>query len=417
MAINYKWIIFVNINASAFTKSKNLTKFKTILKENNGNILINKAFSEHELERYSRQIILTEVGLDGQEKLKNARVLIIGAGGLGSPVGYYLVAAGVGTLGIVDFDTVGFSNLQRQIIFSTNDAGESKVVAAKKRLNAINPEVNIIAHDLKLTSDNARDVMRGYDIVVDGSDNFATKYLVNDACVLLKKPLVYGSVLKFEGQASVFDSANGPCYRCLFPAPPAPGEVPTCAEAGVLGVLPGIIGSIQANEAIKLILGIGEPLTGRLLKLDALTMKFSEINFQKDIECPVCGENPIITELIDYESFCGEGTVPSLNEWEITAEKLKRKIDRHDKFRLIDVREQYEAMITNIGGELIPMNSIPSKINELKKDEEIILYCRTGHRSENAVQYLRKLGFHKAKHLIGGLYSWSDKIDHTIVKY
>jgi molybdopterin/thiamine biosynthesis adenylyltransferase/rhodanese-related sulfurtransferase len=387
------------------------------LKGEYDNILVNQTFSEQELERYSRQIILPEIGLEGQEKLKMAKVLIVGCGGLGSPLGYYLASAGVGTIGLVDYDEVGFSNLQRQIMYSTEDVGESKVSSAKKRLSSINPEVSIYTYDLKLSSENAPDILKGYDVIADGSDNFATKYLVNDACVLLKKPLVYGSVLKFDGQVSVFDSTKGPCYRCLFPEPPAAGEVPTCAEAGVLGVLPGIIGSILANEVLKLILGVGEPLIGRLLKLEALAMKFSELGFQKDDKCPVCGKNPSIKQLIDYEKFCGNNIKTTMNDWEITAEQLKSKIDMNEKFRLIDVREQYESMITNIGGELIPMNNIPARIDDFKKDEEIILYCRTGHRSENAVQYLRKMGFSKAKHLVGGIYSWSDKIDHTVIKY
>ncbi|MFI5144296.1 MAG: molybdopterin-synthase adenylyltransferase MoeB, partial [Ignavibacteria bacterium] len=367
------------------------------MKSEYGNILINHIFSEQELERYSRQLILSEVGLEGQEKLKNAKVLIVGGGGLGSPIGYYLASAGTGTIGIIDYDVVGFSNLQRQIIYSTRDVGETKVSVFKKRLYEINPEVHVNAYDFKLTAENALDILSGYDIIADGSDNFATKYLVNDACVLLKKPLVYGSVLKFEGQVSVFDSTKGPCYRCLFPEPPAAGEVPTCAEAGVLGVLPGIIGSIQANEVIKLILGTGNPLTGRLLQLDALNMKFSELSFSKDGNCPVCGNNPSITHLIDYDSFCGNDIEHTpVNDWEITAEQLKNKMDRNDKFRLIDIREQYESMITNIGGELIPMNNIPAKMDDFRKDEEIVLYCRTGHRSESVVQYLRKMGFAKA---------------------
>lgn len=387
------------------------------MKSEYDNILINHTFSEQELERYSRQIILSEVGLGGQEKLKNAKVLIVGGGGLGSPMGYYLASAGIGTIGVVDYDNVGYSNLQRQIIYSTEEVGESKVAVFKRKLDGINPEVNINTYDLKLTSENAIDIISVYDIIADGSDNFATKYLVNDACVLLKKPLVYGSVLKFEGQVSVFDSSRGPCYRCLFPFPPLLGEIPTCAEAGVLGVLPGIIGSIQANEVIKLILGIGTPLTGRLLRFDALNMKFSDVSFNKDKDCPVCGSHPSITHLIDYDLFCGNKTEEQVNEWEITAEQLKNKMDRNDKFRLIDVREQYESLITNIGGELIPMNNIPAMMGDFGKDEEIILYCRTGHRSEIAVQYLRKMGFKKAKHLVGGIYSWSDKIDRNVVKY
>ncbi len=385
---------------------------------NNDKILVNQGFSESELERYSRQIIIPEIGLVGQEKLKHSKVLVIGVGGLGSPIAMYLASAGVGKIGIIDFDDLNISNLQRQVIYSTEDAGKPKVELAGRRLNEINPQIDIEIFNFRLTSKNALDIFKDYDVIADGSDNFATRYLVNDACVLLKKPLVYGSILRFEGQASVFDSENGPCYRCLFPRPPAPGEVPSCSEAGVLGVLPGIIGSIQANEVIKLLLGTGDALVGRLLMFDALKMKFSEVVITKDTDCPVCGKNPSITHLLDYDEFCGyEKEKIMVNDWEITAEQLKKKMDKNENFRLIDIREPYETLISNIGGEPIPMNSIPSRIDDLNKEEEIILYCRTGHRSESAVLYLRKQGFKNAKHLLGGIYSWADKIDKTIKKY
>jgi sulfur-carrier protein adenylyltransferase/sulfurtransferase len=379
--------------------------------------------TKSELERYSRQIVLGEVGIEGQKKLKAASVLIVGAGGLGSPLALYLAAAGVGIIGIIDFDAVSYSNLQRQVLFTGEDVGLPKAKIAKEKLYAINPSVNVIAYDEKLSSANALEIIRQYDIVADGSDNFAAKYLVNDACVMLGKPFVYGSILRFEGQVSFFDAKTGPCYRCLFPEPPGAGEMPSCAEAGVIGVLPGIVGSIQANEVIKFILGIGKLLNGRLLRLDALNMQFSELEFTKDCNCAVCSERPDITELIDYEEFCETKPTENKlnhNEWEITAEELKEKMDSGAEYVLIDVREPYESEICSIGGELIPINSLPYKLEEIPggKDAELIVYCRTGHRSQYAVEFLRdKAGFKKVKNLIGGIYAWSDKIDASVKKY
>ncbi len=376
-----------------------------------------------ELERYSRHIVIPEVGIEGQKKLKASKVLIIGAGGLGSPLCLYLTAAGIGTIGIVDFDEVSFSNLQRQVLYTGEDVGMPKAGTAKQKLEALNPNVELITYDAKLTSGNALEILKEYDIVADGTDNFATRYLVNDACVFLHKPVVYGSILRFEGQVSVFDSANGPCYRCLYPEPPAPGDVPSCAEGGVLGVLPGIIGSIQANEVIKYLLGKGELLTGRLLMLDSLAMKFKELKYKKNPDCPVCGSNPSITELIDYEEFCNQKINNKMAEnsnWEITVEELKEKIDKGEKFTLLDVREVYETEIASIGGTLISINSLVEKIDEIpcSKDEELIVYCRTGHRSGHAVEYLRdKAGFKKVKNLVGGIHAWSDKIDPKVRKY
>lgn len=372
---------------------------------------------KQELERYSRQIIIPEVGIEGQEMLKNSSVLIIGAGGLGTPLGLYLAAAGIGKIGIVDYDTVSYSNLQRQVLYSENDVGKSKAKITGEKLSEINTDIEIETYDVKLSSENAMGILKEYDVIADGSDNFATKYLLNDACVLLNKPFVYGSILRFDGQVIVFDSSKGPCYRCLFPEPPQQGEVPTCAEAGVVGVLPGIIGSIQANEVIKLLLGKGEPLIGRLLMLDALKMKFSEVKVSKDAHCPVCGKNPSITHLIDYENFCKHRDMKINNPNEISVKDLKIKMENGDKFELIDVREPYENLISNIGGKLIPINSIPSRINELNKEEEIIIYCRTGHRSENVVKYMRNQGFTNVKNLIGGIYAWSDEIDSSVKKY
>ncbi len=382
-----------------------------------------KELTHAELERYSRHIIIPEVGVEGQKKLKASKVIIIGAGGLGSPLSLYLTAAGIGTIGIIDYDEVSFSNLQRQVLYTSGDVGLPKAGTAKLKLKALNPEVRIQTYDTKLNSDNAVEILREYDIVTDGSDNFATRYLVNDACVFLRKPVVYGSILRFEGQVSVFDSANGPCYRCLYPEPPSPGEVPSCEQGGVLGVLPGIIGSIMANEVIKYILGKGELLTGRLLMLDSLAMKFKELKYKKNPDCPVCGSNPSITELIDYEEFCNQKINNKMAEntnWEISVEELKEKIDKGDKFTLLDVREVYETEIASIGGTLISINALVEKIDEIPcgKDEELIVYCRTGHRSRHAVEYLRdKAGFKKVKNLVGGIHAWSDKIDPKVRKY
>ncbi len=383
----------------------------------------NGGLSDLELRRYARHLVIPEVGVEGQKKLKRARVLIVGAGGLGSPLSMYLAAAGIGKIGIIDFDKVSYSNLQRQILFSDGDVGMPKAEIAKERLLEINPGIKVESYNVKFSSDNALDIVKEYDGVADGSDNFSTKYLLNDACVLLDKPLVYGSVLKFEGQVSVFNANGGPCYRCLYPEPP--DNVPTCEEAGVLGVLPGIIGSIQASEVIKLIIGKGELLTGRLLMLDALEMRFKELKFSKNPDCPVCGEKSGIRSLkkenYDFENCKTDNKTSTMSEngrWEITVEELKRKMDNDEKFTLIDCREPFETRISSIGGELIPINDLPNRIDELNKEEEIIVYCRTGHRSHYAVQYLRdNAGFTKVKNLLGGINLWADKIDNSLPKY
>lgn len=405
-----------------FLQSYFLSNFEIKLTKNNKNT-IEALLTPKEIERYSRQIVMPELAMEGQEKLKSAKVLLLGAGGLGSPISLYLAAAGIGTLGIVDFDNVSYSNLQRQVLYASEDVGMSKVETAKAKLAAINPNVEIITYNIKLTSENALDIIRDYDIVADGSDNFATRYLVNDTCVLLKKPVVYGSILRFEGQVSFFDSAYGPCYRCLYPEPPAAGEVPSCEEGGVIGVLPGIIGSIQANEVIKYIIGKGELLSGRLLTLDALKMKFKELKFEKNSECSVCGTRPTITELIDYEEFCG--TKKRQNNFEdmtneITAAELKRKIDNKEKVFLLDVREQYESDIATIGGKLIPVNSLPYRFGEITcgKDDEIVVYCHIGVRSAYAVEYLRdQHGYKNVKTLLGGIEAWSLEIDPEVKRY
>jgi sulfur-carrier protein adenylyltransferase/sulfurtransferase len=378
-----------------------------------------------EIERYARHLVLPEVGLEGQQKLKSASVLIIGAGGLGSPMGLYLAAAGTGKIGIIDFDTISYSNLQRQVLFSTNDVGHLKTEYAKQRLQEINPGIRIETYNTKLTKDNALEIFKDYDIIADGTDNFASRYLVNDACVLLGKPFVYASILRFDGQVSFFDPESGPCYRCLYPEPPAPGDVPDCAEGGVLGVLPGIIGSIQANEVIKYLLGKGELLKGRLLLLDALKMKFREIKFDKDPDCPVCSENPVLTGLTDYEQFCGvKNETNNKNKMnsstEITVEEYKQRIDAGEEIFLLDIREFVESSIASIGGVLIPMSELRDRLHELPadKNEEIIVYCRTGNRSHHAAAYLREeAGFANVKNLLGGIYAWNEKIDPNIQKY
>jgi molybdopterin/thiamine biosynthesis adenylyltransferase/rhodanese-related sulfurtransferase len=376
--------------------------------------------NREEFLRYGRHLIIPEVGLEGQRKLKSASVLIIGAGGLGSPLAFYLTAAGVGRIGIVDFDVVDLSNLQRQILHTTKDVGRSKLESAREKLESLNPNVKIETYEMRLTSENALDLIKEYDIVVDGTDNFPTRYLVNDACVFLKKPNVYGSIFRFEGQVSVFYADKGPCYRCLYKEPPPPGLVPSCAEGGVLGVLPGIIGTIQALETIKLILGIGEPLIGKLLLFDALKMKFRELKLRKDPECPVCGENPTVKELIDYEAFCGITPEQTLHQsgLEITPEELKEKLENGEDIILIDVREPVEYEINRIeGSKLIPLSKLPEKVNELDQTREIVLYCKMGGRSARAVQLLRELGFTRVKNLAGGIDAWIEKIDPTMPRY
>lgn len=377
--------------------------------------------SKDEILRYSRHLIMPEVGMEGQLKLKQARVLCIGAGGLGAPLALYLAAAGVGTLGIVDFDEVDFTNLQRQVIHDTNDVGRPKLESARDTILDINPNVEVIPYETRLTSENALDIFRDFDLVADGTDNFPTRYLVNDACVLLGKPNVYASIFRFEGQASVFYAKEGPCYRCLYPEPPPPGLVPSCAEGGVLGVLPGIMGCIQALEAIKLILGKGEPLIGRLLIFDALGMRFRELKLRKNPECPVCGKNPTIHELIDYEQFCGirgEEHKPDVRVPEITAVELKELMDEGRTPVLIDVREPHEYQICRIpGSKLIPLGEVPARMHELNSADEIVVHCRSGARSAQAVDFLMKSGFRKIHNLKGGILAWSDQVDPTMPKY
>jgi adenylyltransferase/sulfurtransferase len=378
------------------------------------------ALTNDEILRYSRHLLLPEVGTEGQQKLKAARVLCVGTGGLGSPLALYLAAAGVGTLGLVDFDVVDFTNLQRQIIHSTNDVGRSKLDSASEKIAAINPYVNIRRFDTKLTSANALDLFRDFDIIADGTDNFPTRYLVNDACVLSGKPNVYASIFRFEGQASVFAVDDGPCYRCLYPEPPPPGLVPSCAEGGVLGVLPGLLGVIQATEVLKLILGTGEPLIGRLLLVDALGMRFRELRLRKNPECPVCGANPTVRELIDYNQFCGvrgQEAPVTTQTTDIQPEELKRRMDRGDDLFVLDVREPHEYQICNLGGHLIPLNDLPQRVNELDRNREIVVHCKLGGRSAKAVDFLRQSGFQKVLNLAGGIAAWSDKVDPKIPKY
>ena len=377
--------------------------------------------SKEEIQRYSRHLIMPEVGMEGQLKLKRARVLTIGTGGLGAPLGLYLAAAGVGHLGLVDFDVVDNSNLQRQVTFTTADVGKPKSDAAKARLSALNPSIDIQSYETRLTSDNALDLFKDYDIIVDGTDNFPTRFLVNDACVILGKPNVYGSIFRFEGQATVFGYPGGPCYRCLYPEPPPPGLVPSCAEGGVLGVLPGIVGSIQAMETIKLILGTGEPLVGRLLLFDALAMRFRELKLRKNPECPVCGDHPTVTKLIDYEEFCGirgEET-PAMTDGipEITPKEMKARQDRGDDVFILDVREVHEYQICNLNGKLIPLGELPRRVAELDSSKEMIVHCRSGKRSADAISFLQKAGFKKLWNLKGGFLAWSDDVDPTVPKY
>ena len=376
--------------------------------------------SNDEILRYSRHLIMPEVGMEGQQKLKAAKVLCIGAGGLGSPLALYLGAAGVGTLGIVDFDVVDYTNLQRQIIHTTDDVGRKKLDSAADKLKAINPFLNLRTFETKLTSANALELFREFDIIADGTDNFPTRYLVNDACVLTGKPNVYGSIFRFEGQASVFATEEGPCYRCLYPEPPPPGLVPSCAEGGVLGILPGLIGVIQATETIKLILGVGDSLAGRLLLVDALGMKFRELKLRKNPDCPACGKNRTITKLIDYEEFCGirGQEEPAGNDVPaISVEDLKRKLDAKADILVLDVREPHEYQICNLKGYLIPVGDLPKRVNELDSSREIIAHCRSGVRSAKAVNFLRRSGFKKVYNLTGGILAWADRIDTTMPKY
>jgi molybdopterin/thiamine biosynthesis adenylyltransferase/rhodanese-related sulfurtransferase len=379
--------------------------------------------SAEELARYSRHITLPEVGLEGQRKLKAARVLCVGTGGLGSPLAFYLAAAGIGTLGLVDFDVVDASNLQRQIIHSTPDIGRKKLDSAAEKLTALNPSLQVVKHETMLTSANALEILKDYDIVADGTDNFPTRYLVNDACVLLGKPNVYGSIFRFEGQASVFGAKDGPCYRCLYPEPPPPGLVPSCAEGGVLGILPGLVGVIQATETIKLILGQGDPLIGRLLLVDSLAMRFRELKLRKNSDCPVCGQHPTVTRLIDYQQFCGIKP-PSEEEKKLnngipqmSVQELKQRMDAGDHLLVLDVREPYEYQIANIGGTLVPMNEVPRRLDEINRDQEIVVQCRSGSRSQRVAEFLKQNGYEKVANLAGGILAWSDQIDPSVRKY
>jgi molybdopterin/thiamine biosynthesis adenylyltransferase/rhodanese-related sulfurtransferase len=380
-----------------------------------------------DLARYSRHLILPEVGMEGQQRIKAAKVLCVGTGGLGSPLALYLAAAGIGTLGIIDFDTVDSSNLQRQIIHSTKDVGRKKVDSAEDKLKGLNPALNVVKHDTMLTSANALEIFAQYDFVADGTDNFQTRYLVNDACVILKKPNAYGSIFRFEGQASVFATEEGPCYRCLYPEPPPPGLVPSCAEGGVLGILPGLVGVIQATEVIKLILGKGETLVGRLLLVDALTMRFRELKLRKNPDCPVCGKNPTVTELIDYNQFCGIANEPPADAPikngipQISVRDLKTKLDKretnNDNFLLLDVREPYEYQIAQIGGYLIPQNDVPNRLSELDKSREIVVHCRSGARSQKIAEFLKEQGYQRVSNVAGGILAWADEIDPSVQKY
>jgi len=375
--------------------------------------------SHEEVRRYSRHLILPEVGLAGQVKLKQARVLLIGVGGLGSPLALYLAAAGVGTLGLVDADVVDETNLHRQVIHGTKDVGRPKLDSAEARIKDINPNVTVEKHETMLTSANALDLFARYDVVADGTDNFPTRYLVNDACVLTGKPNVYGSIFRFEGQASVFALGEGPCYRCLYPEPPPPGMVPSCAEGGVLGILPGIVGLLQANEVVKLVLGVGTPLAGRLLLFDALAMSFRELKLRKDPNCPVCGPNPTVTELIDYEAFCGFEPAPA-DARTITARELKARLDRGEEVALLDVREPQEFDLCRLpGSTLVPLGELPSKLSELDSTKELVVHCRTGKRSLQAIELLRQAGFSPARlvNLEGGIDAWARDVDPSMPRY
>jgi adenylyltransferase/sulfurtransferase len=378
------------------------------------------SLTNDEILRYSRHLIMPEVAMDGQQKLKAARVLCIGTGGLGSPLALYLTAAGVGTLGLVDFDVVDYTNLQRQVIHSTADVGRKKLDSAAEKLTALNPFVNIRKFETRLSSDNALEIFRDFDIIADGTDNFPTRYLVNDACVLTGKPNVYGSIFRFEGQVSVFATDEGPCYRCLYPDPPPPGLVPSCAEGGVLGILPGLVGTIQATEVIKLILGKGEPLIGRLLLVDALGMKFRELKLRKNPDCPACGTHRTITQLVDYNEFCGirgEEDPAETGVPEIEVEEFKRRLDAGEKLFVLDVREPHEYQICNLGGHLIPLGDLPKRVSELDSSYEIVAHCKMGARSAKAVQFLQQAGFSKVRNLRGGILAWAIRIDPQMPKY
>lgn len=382
-------------------------------------------FSKEELERYSRHLIIPEFNIEGQRKLKQAKVLIVGTGGLGAPLLQYLSAAGVGTIGIVDFDVVEPSNLQRQVLFTLEDVGKPKVQAAKERIESQNPYINITTYNVALTSENALDIIKDYDVVADGTDNFPTRYLVNDACVILNKVNIYASIFRFEGQLSVFnytdkDGVVGPNYRDLFPTPPPPGLVPSCAEGGVLGVLPGILGSLQANEVIKVITGLGDPLSGRFFTIDALGFETRTLKLGRNKTNPLNGENPSITELVDYEQFCGMRSIeeePDRNVQEISVKELKELVDKKSDFQLIDVREQYEYDIANISGRLIPLGKITERVDEIDSDKKVVVHCRSGKRSADAIEALQKQGFNNLYNLKGGILAWADEVDSSMAKY
>jgi sulfur-carrier protein adenylyltransferase/sulfurtransferase len=379
--------------------------------------------SHEEIRRYSRHLIMPEVGLAGQKKLKAASVLLIGTGGLGSPLGMYLAAAGIGKIGLVDYDTVDYTNLQRQIVHGTSGVGKLKVDSAKERLLDINPDVEVVTYNEPFTSENAMEIARPYDVIVDGTDNFPTRYLTNDVSVLLGKPNVYGSIFRFEGQASVFYAKEGPCYRCLFPEPPPPGLVPSCAEGGVLGVLPGTIGTIQATEVVKLILGTGNTLIGRLMLYDALSMTFEEVKLRKNPRCVICSEHPTLDHLIDYEQFCGvpghdHETESAGAGWDITPLQLSERLKEGNHIRIIDVREPHEWDISHIeGADLIPLGTLAARMNELDSAEEIVLHCKTGARSARALELLRTAGFRKVKNLKGGINAWAREVDKKLPTY
>lgn len=383
------------------------------------------AFERDEIERYARHITLPEVGWEGQQRLREARVLVVGAGGLGSPIGLYLAAAGVGTIGLVDFDEVDLSNLQRQVMFATSDIGRAKVDAAEDRLRGVNPHVQVVPHRVKLTSENALAILKDYDVVIDGTDNFPTRYLVNDACVLLDKPYVYGSIYRFEGQVAVFGGSKGPCYRCLFREPPPPGLVPSCAEGGVLGVLPGIIGSLQTLEALKIVLGKGTTLEGRIALFDALSFRWRELRLARNPACPACGDEPTITQLIDYDAFCGVGEATNNMEstdmeGELTPAQLKQRIETGEPLQLIDIREPFEWNIANLGEQgarMISLGDLPDAIDSLDRDQDIVLYCRSGSRSQQALEYMRANGFERISHLSGGITAWAKDIDPSMPTY
>jgi adenylyltransferase/sulfurtransferase len=376
------------------------------------------ALTTRDLQRFSRHLLLPEVGEEGQRRLKNARILCVGAGGLGSPAALYLAAAGVGTVGIVDFDVVDFSNLHRQIIHGTSDVGRSKLTSARERIGALNPDVHVETIDAPFKAANAREIVDGWDVVLDGTDNFAARYVVNDACVLYGKPNAWGSIFRFEGQASVFAAPGGPCYRCLHPEPPPPGLVPSCAEAGVLGVLPGIIGTIQATEALKLVLRVGEPLIGRFLMFDALKMRFREIKLARDPDCPICGTNPTIRELFDYDEYCTSSTPAQKRPTDVTVRELKELMDAGRAPAILDVREPFEAELCSIpGATLIPLGELPRRLDELPGDADLVVLCKSGSRSARAVSILREKGFKQARNLAGGILAWIDEVDSSLTRY